>query len=388
MSHGDTVLAPPPGFAALARTPNAARSPRSATPRGASTACSSIPRSVTRRSAARSSRTFCTESPVSTPAWEMGSFVDARSREIRERVGDGRAICALSGGVDSAVAATLVSRAIGEQLTCIFVDHGLLRQDEAGGVLRAFRDVLHLNVDRASTRASGFCASSRASSIPKQKRVTIGHEFIAVFEEEAAQLPDVRFLVQGTLYPDVIESKTPGFQGRPQDQVASQRRRAARTHGARADRAAALAVQGRSARARARPRSARAHRRAAAVPRSGSRGARDRRDHAGAARDRAGRRRDRYREIEARRSRPASVAILRRADAGAERRRDGRRADLCQPRRGARDHERRRDDRRLGATAARTARAHVSTRIVNEVPGVNRVAYDITSKPPATVEWE
>lgn len=140
--------------------------------------------------------------------WRMENFVDRAVGEIRERVGSNRVICALSGGVDSAVAATLVSRAIGEQLTCIFVDHGLLRKNEAKRVTEAFRDILHLNVDAVDAR-SRFLNKLQGVSDPEEKRIRIGHEFIAVFEEEAAKIPGVKFLVQGTLYPDVIESKTP-----------------------------------------------------------------------------------------------------------------------------------------------------------------------------------
>jgi len=140
--------------------------------------------------------------------WQMESFVDSAIAEIREKVGADKVICALSGGVDSAVAATLVSRAIGEQLTCIFVDHGLLRKDEAARVVEAFRDILHLNVVAVDARAR-FLEKLRGIEDPERKRIIIGHEFIRVFEEEAAKLPGVKYLVQGTLYPDVIESKTP-----------------------------------------------------------------------------------------------------------------------------------------------------------------------------------
>ncbi len=140
--------------------------------------------------------------------WQMESFVDSAIGEIRARAGGGKAIAALSGGVDSAVAATLVSRAIGEQLTCIFVDHGLLRKDEARRVVEAFRDVLHLNLIVVDARER-FLEKLAGVEDPEQKRIAIGHEFIAVFEEEAAKIPGVKYLVQGTLYPDVIESKTP-----------------------------------------------------------------------------------------------------------------------------------------------------------------------------------
>ena len=141
--------------------------------------------------------------------WQMDSFADTAIAEIRATVGGDKVICALSGGVDSAVAATLVARAIGEQLTCIFVDHGLLREKEAERVIEAFRDVLHLNVIRVEAQER-FLEKLAGVSDPERKRIIIGHEFIAVFEEEAAKIPGVKYLVQGTLYPDVIESKTPG----------------------------------------------------------------------------------------------------------------------------------------------------------------------------------
>ncbi|HVS45046.1 MAG TPA: glutamine-hydrolyzing GMP synthase [Verrucomicrobiae bacterium] len=140
--------------------------------------------------------------------WKMESFVVTATAEIRRKVGSDKVICALSGGVDSAVAATLVARAIGEQLTCVFVDHGLLRKGEADAVVAAFRDVLHLDVIAVDARKR-FLDKLAGVEDPERKRVIIGHEFIAIFEEEAAKIPGVKYLVQGTLYPDVIESKTP-----------------------------------------------------------------------------------------------------------------------------------------------------------------------------------
>lgn len=140
--------------------------------------------------------------------WKMDSFLDRSIDEIRARVGSDNVICALSGGVDSAVAATLVARAIGEQLTCIFVDHGLLRKGESEQVLAAFRGLLDLNVVAVDARER-FLRRLAGVEDPERKRVIIGHEFIDVFEQEAAKIPGVKYLVQGTLYPDVIESKTP-----------------------------------------------------------------------------------------------------------------------------------------------------------------------------------
>ncbi|HET6361506.1 MAG TPA: glutamine-hydrolyzing GMP synthase [Gemmatimonadota bacterium] len=139
------------------------------------------------------------------PTWTMASFVDRAVESVRERVGDGRAVCALSGGVDSAVAAALVHRALGDRLTCIFVDTGVLRKGEREQVERTFREHLHfpLEVVDAGDR---FLADLEGVTDPEEKRRRIGHRFIQVFEEAAERLGEIDFLVQGTLYPDVIES--------------------------------------------------------------------------------------------------------------------------------------------------------------------------------------
>jgi GMP synthase (glutamine-hydrolysing) len=208
MSHGDTVLDPPAGFFALARTPTCAIAALG-DPERRIYGVQFHPEVGHTEIGTAVIENFLHGVAGIGATWEMGSFVDLAVDEIRERIGDGNAICALSGGVDSAVAATLVARAIGDRLTCIFVDHGLLRQDEATGVLRTFRDGLHLNVVAVDARER-FLRRLDGIIDPEAKRVAIGHEFIAVFEEEAAKLSDAAFLVQGTLYPDVIESKTPG----------------------------------------------------------------------------------------------------------------------------------------------------------------------------------
>ncbi|MFL5575332.1 MAG: glutamine-hydrolyzing GMP synthase [Gemmatimonadaceae bacterium] len=143
------------------------------------------------------------------PSWTPGAFVDEEVAKIRERVGRSRVICGLSGGVDSAVAAALVHRAIGDQLTCIFVDTGLLRLHEREQVERTFR--AHLGIDLVTVDAGErFLSALRGVEDPEKKRKIIGHTFIDVFEDAAASVgSDVEFLVQGTLYPDVIESASP-----------------------------------------------------------------------------------------------------------------------------------------------------------------------------------
>jgi len=139
------------------------------------------------------------------PSWTPSSFIEDSVLRVREQVGTGHAICALSGGVDSAVAAVLVSRAIGDQLTCIFVDNGVLRKDEAAQVVRMVRDHLHLKLVHVDA-AELFLQALSGVTDPEQKRKLIGRLFIDVFEREALKLGKVDYLVQGTLYPDVIES--------------------------------------------------------------------------------------------------------------------------------------------------------------------------------------
>ncbi len=140
-----------------------------------------------------------------TASWTMASFAATAIEGIRAKVGEGRAVCGLSGGVDSSVAATLVHRAIGDQLSCIFVDHGMMRKNERQEVEALFREIL--GVKLVSVDAEDHFLSALAGvTDPEEKRKIIGNLFIEVFEEEAAQIGEVDFLVQGTLYPDVIES--------------------------------------------------------------------------------------------------------------------------------------------------------------------------------------
>jgi GMP synthase (glutamine-hydrolysing) len=139
------------------------------------------------------------------PDWTMENFVDAECARIRERVDGRRVLCALSGGVDSAVAAALVHRAVGDRLSCVFVDTGLLRAGEVEEVRRTFGGYMHLDV-RTVDAGALFLERLAGTEDPERKRRIIGHTFIEVFEEAAADLPGVRYLAQGTLYPDVIES--------------------------------------------------------------------------------------------------------------------------------------------------------------------------------------
>nr|WP_269144158.1 glutamine-hydrolyzing GMP synthase [Clostridium guangxiense] len=139
--------------------------------------------------------------------WSMSSFVEEKVKLIKDIVGDKKVLCALSGGVDSSVAAVLVHKAVGKQLTCVFVDHGLLRKDEGDQVESIFRKQFDMNLIRVNAK-DRFLGKLKGVSDPERKRKIIGEEFIRVFEEEANKLGEIGFLVQGTIYPDVVESGT------------------------------------------------------------------------------------------------------------------------------------------------------------------------------------
>jgi len=205
MSHGDRIASMPPGFVTIGLSDNtpfcAVMDPQRKiygvqfhpevvhTPRGTDVIAS-----------------FLFEVAGLQPSWTPGSFTEEAIRAVRERVKDGeRAICGLSGGVDSSVAAVLCHKAIGDRLTCIFVDNGVLRLGELEQVVSTFRETFHLNLVVVDAKER-FLSALKGVTDPEQKRKIIGKVFIDVFEEEAAKVENAKYLVQGTLYPDVIES--------------------------------------------------------------------------------------------------------------------------------------------------------------------------------------
>jgi GMP synthase (glutamine-hydrolysing) len=211
MSHGDRVTVMPQGFRAVAKAPG---SPVSVIADDARKfyAMQFHPEVVHTPDGAKLIRNFIRNIAGFTGDWTMRAFREEAIAKIRAQVGQGRVICGLSGGVDSAVAAVLIHEAIGDQLTCVFVDHGLLRQAEAETVVELFRH--HYNIPLVHVDASKqFLSELAGVTDPEAKRKTIGRLFIDVFDEEAKKIGGADFLAQGTLYPDVIESVS--FTGGP-----------------------------------------------------------------------------------------------------------------------------------------------------------------------------
>ena len=203
MSHGDTVLRPPKGFTALGATPNCPVAAMADDQRKLY-AVQFHPEVVHTPQGRKIFDNFL-DICGARRTWSMAGFIDTTVEEIRKKVGSDRVLCALSGGVDSSVVAVLVHRAIGDQLTCVFVDNGLLRKGEAQSVDHTFRDAFKINLIHVDT-SHRFLDVLRGVTDPEIKRKRIGAEFIAVFEEEARKLGEIAWLAQGTLYPDVIES--------------------------------------------------------------------------------------------------------------------------------------------------------------------------------------
>jgi GMP synthase (glutamine-hydrolysing) len=206
MSHGDRIERMPPGFRSIAHTENSPVAAMKRVDGKRRIYCLQFhPEVAHTPEGTQLLRNFVYQICGSKPTWTMQSYVETAVKQIREQVGSERVICALSGGVDSSVAAALTHRAIGDQLTCIFVDNGVLRAGERDQVQKTFASQLHLNL-RILDRTGAFLAGLKNVTDPERKRKTIGRLFIENFETEARKLKGVRYLVQGTLYPDVIES--------------------------------------------------------------------------------------------------------------------------------------------------------------------------------------
>ena len=385
MSHRDAVFEAPAGFDALASSPGSPVAAFESAERGLY-GIQFHPEVVHTPYGTQILERFLREIAGCKERWSPASVIDEQVVKIRAQVGDARVVCGLSGGVDSATAAVLVHRAIGDQLTCVLVDHGMMRKGEAAQVVEAFRDRLGaglIHVD-ASER---FLAKLAGVDEPERKRKIIGAEFIRVFEEEAAKLDDARFLVQGTLYSDVIES---GGDGREADTIKSHHNVGGLPEDLGFDLveplrmlfkdevravAAELGLPDRIVWRQPFPGPGLAIRIVGGevtegAPRDPARG---RRDPPGGG--------PRGRPL------PRAVAVVLRPAGGPLGRRPGRRPHLRLSDRDPRGHLRRRDDGRLGP-APYDLLERVSNRIINEVRGVNRVALDVSSKPPATIEWE
>ena len=207
MSHGDSVETPPPGFEVLARSANSPVAAMGDLARGLY-GLQFHPEVVHTDRGEEILRRFAVEICGCTPDWTPAAFIEQAVDSIRAQVGTDRMVCGLSGGVDSSVTATLAHRAVGDQLTCVFVNTGLLRHGEPEQVVRTFRERLGMRLVPVDATEE-FLSTLSGVTDPEEKRRIIGERFIRVFEREAGKLGDVPFLAQGTLYPDVIESRGP-----------------------------------------------------------------------------------------------------------------------------------------------------------------------------------
>ncbi|MBW2303210.1 MAG: glutamine-hydrolyzing GMP synthase [Deltaproteobacteria bacterium] len=204
MSHGDRIDRLPEGFTVLADTSN---SPVAAMVHSGKRlfGVQFHPEVIHTPKGMRILKNFLFRICGCEPLWTMSSFVERTIEDVRERVGEGRVICGISGGVDSTITAVLLHKAIGRQLSCIFVDNGVLRRGESDEVMELFQEHYHMDVHLVDASAH-FLRCLKGVTDPEQKRKIIGREFIKVFERKAKELGQARYLAQGTLYPDVIES--------------------------------------------------------------------------------------------------------------------------------------------------------------------------------------
>ena len=206
MSHGDRVKTAPPDFEIIASTENSPVAVMQHTAKKLY-AMQFHPEVVHTQNGMDIVKNFLFDICKMSGDWDMGSFIEREVARIKELVGNSKVLCALSGGVDSSVAATLVHKAIGDQLTCVFVNHGFMRLNEPEQVVKTFRDEVGMNLVYVDA-TDRFMIKLHGVTDPETKRKIIGEEFIRVFEAEADKLGEIDYLVQGTVYPDVIESGT------------------------------------------------------------------------------------------------------------------------------------------------------------------------------------
>ncbi|MBI4825055.1 MAG: glutamine-hydrolyzing GMP synthase [Nitrospirae bacterium] len=204
MSHGDKLLRYPSGFISIAHTDNSPVAAMADKKRGFF-AFQFHPEVAHTEYGVRILKNFIFNIAKCKPEWTMGSFIDATTKEIKDKVGNDRIICAISGGVDSSVTAVLLNKAVKKQLTCIFVDNGLLRMGEADKVVKMLKRNFRINLIHVDA-VDRFLGKLKDVVDPEKKRKIIGNEFIKIFQEEAKKIKDAKYLAQGTLYPDVIES--------------------------------------------------------------------------------------------------------------------------------------------------------------------------------------
>jgi GMP synthase (glutamine-hydrolysing) len=204
MSHGDRIDEMPQGFKVLASSKNSPIAAM-ADPSRKLFGVQFHPEVAHTPKGTRILKNFLFRVCGCEPLWTMSSFVERTVSDLRDRIGEERVICGVSGGVDSTITAVLLNKAVGSRLTCIFVDNGLLRRGEAQEVMELFRDLYHINIHKVDA-SERFLQKLRGVTDPEQKRKIIGREFIAVFEKKAKELGSAKYLAQGTLYPDVIES--------------------------------------------------------------------------------------------------------------------------------------------------------------------------------------
>ena len=384
MSHRDTVFAAPPGFEALASSTASPVAAIESVERGVY-GIQFHPEVVHTPYGQQVLRNFLIDICGADGTWSARSVIEEQIERIREQVGDGRALCALSGGVDSSVAALLVHQAIGDRLTCVFVDHGLMRKNEGEQVVAAFRDHFHVPLIAVDAEER-YLAKLKGVTDPEQKRKIIGTEFIRIFEEEAARAR--RDPLPGSGHALLGRDRVRWRHGYRDDQVPPQRRRTSGGPGVRAGRAAAHAVQGRGAGGRRRTRDARAPGLAPAVPGPGLAirvvGGEVTKEKLDVLREADAILQDEIRKAGLYRELWQSFCVLPDVRAVGVQGDERTYGNVIAIRAVTSDDAMTADWARLPYDLLE----QIASRMINEIRPVGRVVLDITSKPPGTIEWE